>query len=467
MTDRGAGGVAANERPRPVVLVVIDGFGIGPDPSVDAIAAANMPAWRALLAEWPHAKLRASEDAVGLPPGQMGNSEVGHLNLGAGRPVVQDLPRVDAAIADGSFFTNPTLVAAVDRAAQPGRRLHLIGLVGPGGVHSHDRHAVAIAELAARHGARDVVVHGLLDGRDTPPRSAAEFVPDLERRLSAAHPHARIATLGGRYYAMDRDKHWERIKKGYDAIVHGLGRYATSATAALEDAYAREENDEFVAPTVIDGVDGRVRDGDTIIHFNFRADRARELTHALVDGDDFTFFDRGRRPRDLLVVTLTEYEEGLAQAAFPPLRGDQPRGSLLGPRLAPVPRGRDREVRPRDLLLQRRRRSCLARRGPPPGTQPAGGHLRPPAGDECRRGRRMRSWKPSTRTRYDFIVANFANPDMVGHTGVWDATVRAVESSTGASTGSPTPCWPRTRSPLPPGGGEPCWRSPPTTATRT
>ena len=242
-----------------------------------------MPTWRGLLARWPHAVLGASEDAVGLPPGQMGNSEVGHLNLGTGQPVLQDLPRIDAAIADGSFFERPALLAACDRAARPGGRLHVVGLIGPGGVHANDRHLVGLAELAARQGVPEVRVHALLDGRDTPPRSADGFIVDLEARLAAVHPDARIATVGGRYYAMDRDHRWERTARGYQAIVHGAGERAPSALAAVRGGYARGENDEFVLPTVIDGVDGRVRDGDPIVHANFRADRARQLTHALVD----------------------------------------------------------------------------------------------------------------------------------------------------------------------------------------
>ena len=316
-------GPATYRRPRPIVLVVLDGFGIGRDPASDAIAAAAMPTWRGLLERWPHAELGASEASVGLPAGQMGNSEVGHLNLGTGQPVLQDLPRIDAALADGSFFSRPALLAACDRAARPGGRLHVIGLVGPGGVHAHDRHIVALAELAARRGVPAVRLHALLDGRDTPPRSAERFVPDLERRLAAAHPDARIATVGGRYFAMDRDHRWERTAQGYQAIVHGLGQRASSAVAAVAAGYARGENDEFIQPTVIDGIDGRVRDGDPVIHASFRADRARQLIHALVD-DPFEGFDRAAAdghpaPRDVLVVTMTEYEAGLpVEVAFPP-----------------------------------------------------------------------------------------------------------------------------------------------------
>src|SRR4051812_43316381 len=179
-----------------------------------------MPAWRGLLARWPHSVLRASEDAVGLPPGQMGNSEVGHLNIGAGRPVLQDLPRIDTAIADGSFFERPALVEACERALARGGRLNVVGLVGPGGGHAHDRHIVALAELARRRGVPRFRLHGLLDGRDTPAKSALGFVTALEAQLRAAHPDARIASVGGRYFAMDRDKRWERIERGYDAIVH-------------------------------------------------------------------------------------------------------------------------------------------------------------------------------------------------------------------------------------------------------
>ncbi len=425
------GSLRAGLRPRPIVLVVLDGFGIGRDPSADAIAAADMPVWRGLLRDWPHAALRASEDAVGLPPGQMGNSEVGHLNLGAGRPVLQDLPRIDAAIADGTFATRPALVEACLGAARPHGRLHLVSLVGPGGVHANDRHLVAVAELAAALGVPSVRVHALLDGRDTPPRSAVDFVAELEARLAVAHPDARIATVGGRYYAMDRDGRWDRVERGYDAIVHGAGERAESATAAILAGYARGENDEFVEPTVIDGMDGTVRPADPIVICNFRADRARQLAHALAD-KTFEGFDRASpagvpAPPNLRVVTMTDYEAGLpVEVAFPP---DQSRSlaqafSEAGWRqfhvaetekyahvtyffnggVEPAFPGEDRVLVPSlkvatyDLAPEMRAIGIT---------------------DEL--------VTAIVSGEYDFIVANYANPDMVGHTGRWEATIAALQ----------------------------------------
>jgi 2,3-bisphosphoglycerate-independent phosphoglycerate mutase len=415
--------------------VVLDGFGIGRRPEADAIRAARMPAWREFVAGWPNAALEASDGAVGLPPGQMGNSEVGHLNLGAGRPVLQDLPRIDAAIADGSFYQRPAFLEAAARAARPDGRLHVISLIGPGGVHANDRHLVALAELAARLGVPHVQVHALLDGRDTPPRSALGFVEDLERRLSAVHEDARIATVGGRYYAMDRDMRWDRTKRGYDAIVHGVGERAPSARSAIEAAYARGENDEFVSPTVIEGVDGVVRDGDPIVVANFRADRARQLTHALADRD-FRAFDRtspaGRQPpRDTFVVTMTSYEAGLPVAvAFPPeeVRSMAQAFSeagwrqfhvaetekyahvtyfFNGGREAPFP-GEDRRLVPSPKVATYDLQPEMSA----PGVTDA--LVAAIDSDE-----------------YEFIVANYANPDMVGHTGVWQATIAALEAVDG------------------------------------
>ena len=425
-----ANGLGA-ERPRPIVLLVLDGFGIGRDPAADAIRAADMPTWRSLLARWPHAELRASEEEVGLPPGQMGNSEVGHLNLGAGRPVLQDLPRIDAAIAEGSFFGRPAFMAACDAALRARGRLNIVGLIGPGGVHANDRHLVALAEIAARRAVPEVRVHALLDGRDTPPRSAIEFIPDLERRLAAAHTNARIATVSGRYYVMDRDKRWDRVERGYDAIAFGVGKHAGSATAAVAAAYARGETDEFVLPTVIDGVDGELHDGEPVVHLNFRADRARQLSHALAD-PAFEAFDRAGPagqppPRDLHVVTMTEYEAGLpVVVAFPPEEARSLTAAFSeagwrqlhvaetekyahvtyffnGGREAPFP-GEER---------------CLV-----PSQKVATYDLQPEMSAD---GVTEALVAAIASDRYDFILANFANPDMVAHTGVWAATVLALE----------------------------------------
>jgi 2,3-bisphosphoglycerate-independent phosphoglycerate mutase len=421
--------VTGETRPRPIVLVVLDGFGIGPDPAKDAIAAAEMPRWREAVTAWPHAVLRASEDAVGLPAGQMGNSEVGHLNLGAGRPVLQDLPRIDAAIADGSFYTRPALVAACERAKATGR-LHAVGLIGPGGVHANDRHLVAIVALAARLGVPSVLIHALLDGRDTPPSSALGFMRDLEARLAPVHPDVRIATVGGRYWAMDRDTRWERTEKGYDAIVHAEGLHAATATSAIEEAYARGETDEFVVPTVIDGTDAALRAGDPIIHFNFRADRARQLTNALSRAG-FSGFDRtspaGRpAPADLLVITMSEYEGGLpVQVAFGPeeARSLAQAFSEAGwtqyhvaetEKYAHVTYFFNGGV---EAAWPREERELV------PSPKVATYDLQP---EMSAAGVADALVAAIGSGRYDFIVANFANPDMVGHTGVWAATVTAL-----------------------------------------
>ena len=421
-------------RPRPIVLIVLDGFGIGQDVAADAIAAAPMPTWRRLLQEWPHATLRASEDAVGLPPGQMGNSEVGHLNLGAGRPVLQDLPRIDAAIADGTFLERPAFLDAM-RCAREGRGiLHLVSLIGPGGVHANDRHLVALAEMAHRERVPDVAIHALLDGRDTAPSSALGFLVDLERRLAIAHPGAAIASVGGRYFAMDRDNRWDRIERGYDAIVHGEAlRHASSATAAIEAAYARGETDEFVAPTTIDGHEGPIHDHDPIIHANFRADRARQLTQSLADGRTFTGFDRtspsGRRaPESLFIVTMTAYEASLpVRAAFPPeqarslTQAFSDAGWLQfhvaetekyahvtyffnGGVEAPFP-GEERLLIPSPKVATYDLAPAMSAVGVTDALVEAIGS-----------------------GQYDFIVANYANPDMVGHTGVWDATLQGLNT---------------------------------------
>ncbi|HET9497001.1 MAG TPA: 2,3-bisphosphoglycerate-independent phosphoglycerate mutase [Candidatus Limnocylindria bacterium] len=416
-----AGGV------RPVVLCVLDGFGLGADPSVDAVAAADMRTWRRLWAGWPHARLAAAGEAVGLPAGQMGNSEVGHLNLGAGFPVLQDLPRINRAIADGSFAANPALFQAVRHARDHGGTLHLLGLVGPGGIHAVDEHIVAMAELAQAQGlpADRVLLHAFTDGRDTPPRSAAELVPALLRRLDGK---ATPATVLGRYWAMDRDGRWERTRLAYEAIVHGTGPTAADAVAAIAAAHANGIGDEFIEPTIV--LPGtRVRPGDAIVHLNFRADRARQLTQALAL-PAFSEFDRGDVPAEVSVTTLTQYQDRAelpVEVAFGPVVADGLAAHLarLGLRqlhLAetekyahvtyffnggvedPFP-GEDR------ILVPSRRDVPTYDFAPEMSAEPITDHL----------------VAAVEGGGHAFIVVNYANPDMVGHTGVWDAAVAALE----------------------------------------
>ncbi len=412
-------------RPRPVVLCVLDGLGIGAYPSRNPLLAARMPTWVTLTEAWPTCRLEASGAAVGLPPGQMGNSEVGHLNLGAGFRVVQDLPRISDAIADGTFFDNAALRGAVAHALHRGSRLHLLALVGPGGVHATDEHIRAAASLAARDGLPPdrVLLHAFTDGRDTPPRSAAELLPALLADLPATP-----ATVIGRYYAMDRDLRWERTAAAWEAIVHGRGRHAEGAADAVTEAHARGEGDEFIPPTVIGDYAG-VRDGDALVHLNFRADRARQLAAALAL-DAFSSFERGDRPTDLYLATLTEYQpraELPVEVAFPPLVIDSLAAHLsrLGMRQlhvaetekyahvtyffnggveAPLP-GEER------VMVPSRRDVPTYDLAPEMSAVPITDRVVEAIGGG--------GW--------DFIIVNYANPDMVGHTGVWDAAVRAIE----------------------------------------
>jgi 2,3-bisphosphoglycerate-independent phosphoglycerate mutase len=408
-----------------VVLVVLDGFGLNDDPSRNALLAAPMWNWNRLLAEWPHSQLEASGEAVGLPAGQMGNSEVGHLNLGAGFRVLQDLPRISAAIADGSFFENAALNAACRGVAGRDASLHLMGLVGPGGVHAVDEHLVAMVELAHRSGLppERVRFHAFTDGRDTPPRSADVFLPALEARFDG---RATIATVTGRYWAMDRDRRWDRTKRAYDAVVHGIGLLAPTASAAVVGAYARDEGDEFVQPTLIADA-APMQPGDAVVHLNFRADRARQLTHALAQ-PDFDRFERdGAGAFD--VTTLTEYQapdELPVAVAFPPLVIDSLAAHLsrLGKRQLHIAEtekyahvtyffnGGVEEPFPGEerILVPSNREVATYDLAPDMSAGPITGALVEAIG----------------RHEHDFIVANYANADMVGHTGVWAAAVEAA-----------------------------------------
>ncbi len=303
---------------RPVVLMICDGWGVAPPSPGNAIALANTPVFDRWVAELPGTTLEASGEAVGLPAGLMGNSEVGHLNLGAGRMVPQDLLRIDLSLRDGSFYDIPALAAAADHARRERTALHLLGLVSDGGVHSHIRHLAGLLELARRRGVNRVFIHVFTDGRDTPPRSALSFLRSLEPEMERAG--ARIASVSGRYFAMDRDRHWDRVSRAWAALVRGEGRTAPSAREAVETAYAAGESDEFITPTIVAAPGeetARIRNGDAAVFFNFRADRARQLTSALFERS-FDGFPRPEIP-SVSLATFTEYKKEFGlPVAFPP-----------------------------------------------------------------------------------------------------------------------------------------------------
>lgn len=424
-------------RPKPVALIILDGWGLAPDINGNAVRLARTPNMDRWVATYPHTMLGCAGEDVGLTEGQMGNSNVGHLNLGAGRVVYQDLARINRSIAGGEFFSNPTLVGAARAGAEPGRTLHFLGLLSPGGVHSHQDHLFALLRLARQCGAADVAVHAFLDGRDVPPRSAGPFLAEL-REAAAEAGVGRVATVSGRYYAMDRDRRWERTEKAYVAMVAGQGRTAPSAEAALEEAYRRGETDEFVEPTVI--VEGagdkaghdvpvaRVKDGDPVIFFNFRADRARQLTRAFV-ARSFDGFERPGGRLALRFVTMTSYDAAFAvPVAFPPERVTATLGEVVSRsglrqlRVAETEKyahvtyffsgGQETPFPGEDRVLV-------------PSPRVATYDLKPEmSAPEVT----AEAVKRIESGEYDLIVLNFANADMVGHTGDLHAAIRAVEA---------------------------------------
>jgi 2,3-bisphosphoglycerate-independent phosphoglycerate mutase len=415
-----------SELPVPAVaLVVLDGWGLAPPGPGNAIEQASTPVFDGLWSGYPHTTLSASGRDVGLPDGQMGNSEVGHLNLGAGAVVKQDLTRIDDAIADGSFFDNPALKTACEAARNgPRGRLHLMGLVSDGGVHSGWEHIEACIELAAQEGVADVVVHAFTDGRDTLPTSAPGYISELERWLRRA---GRVGTVSGRYYAMDRDRRWERTKLAYDAIVHAQGQRAETPVAAVTSGHARGETDEFIRPTVIGDYDG-VAEGDAMLHFNFRPDRARQLVRALGE-PDFSEFGRDGVPR-VSLTTLTSYHEDWSYpVAFPPRppattlaevlarRGERQLHAAETEKYAHVTYffngGREQEWEGEERCLVDSVRDVATYDQRPQMSADAA------ADDFCVR------WAADG---YRFGIINFANPDMVGHTGSIPAAVAAVET---------------------------------------
>ncbi len=422
---------SSSRPPGPVVLVILDGWGIGRDEPGNAVLHANTPAMDRLWAEYPHATLLTSGEDVGLPAGQMGNSEVGHTNIGAGFVVYQWLTRIDRAVADGELAANPALNGAIDRALANGGALHLLGLVSDGGVHSHIRHLEALLRLAKARGlpAGTVVVHAFTDGRDTSPRGGLGYIADLEKAI-AEMGAGRIGTVSGRYYAMDRDRRWERTRQAYDAIVHGIGARAAAATEAMSRAYAADITDEFIPPTVIDDGSGAatIRPGDSAIFFNFRADRGRQLSEALV-GEAFGGWERGPRLPGLHLVTLSRYEEGLeAEIAFSPMDVTNPLARVVSETgMAQLHTAETEKYAHVTFFLNGGREepfpgeSRVLIPSPKVATYDLQPEMSAPAVTDIVVG-------AIESGSYRLIVVNFANGDMVGHTGVFSATVRAIET---------------------------------------
>jgi len=420
-----------SHRPKPVVLIILDGFGYNESPQYNAIAAAATPTWTGLWNSCPHTLLDCAGETVGLPDDQMGNSEVGHLHLGAGRLINQDYTAVNKAIREGTFFTNPALSAAAEKALSTGKALHIFGLLSPGGVHSHDRQIQAMAELAVKKGLKKVYMHAFLDGRDTPPQSAAGSIQALETKFKELGA-GRIASLAGRFYAMDRDNRWERVEKAYQLIVEGQGEFtAATALEGLEMAYGRGETDEFVKTTAIVAPGEtavHLEDGDVVVFMNFRADRTREITKAINDAD-FAGFHRNAIRKLGAYVTLTEYHQNFNYpVAFPPVSITNTLGDVLAQnglkqlRLAETEKyahvtfflngGKDEPVPGESRILV-----------PSPKVQTY--DLQPEMSapevtDEM--------VKAISGGEFDVIICNYANGDMVGHTGVMEAAIKAVET---------------------------------------
>lgn len=415
----------------PVALVILDGWGCRSESLGNAIRQARTPQMDSLIVRYPCCSIQAAGEAVGLPAGQMGNSEVGHLNLGAGRIVYQDLSRISQAIEEGSFFENPVLREAMQWSRRHGSCVHLIGLLSDGGVHSHTDHLLALLEMAERQRVERVFIHAILDGRDTPPASASPYIERFHGR-SLERGCGFIATICGRYYAMDRDRRWERTGKAYRAYVHGEGHCSTDPRQALEDAYSRGETDEFMQPAVITGPGGNplatIQDNDSIIFFNFRPDRVRQISHALTD-DEFDHFERGPAAPQPHCVTMTEYEHSLPlPVAFPPEYLKHTLGELYGSAGSPQLRIAETEKYAhvtfffnggREQPFPGEERVLI------PSPQVATYDLQP---EMSAAGVGDAALRAIVEGRCRLMVVNFANADMVGHTGILKAAMRGVEA---------------------------------------
>ncbi len=425
----------ASARPKPVVLVILDGWGINPKNDANAIAKVAPPFYQSLLDHYAHTTLDASGEAVGLPKGQMGNSEVGHLNIGAGRIVYQELTRISKAIAEGDFSKNPILQTLIQKTKTDKTTLHLLGLLSDGGVHSHIEHLRVLLDMAAKEGLGRLRVHPFLDGRDTPPKSALHYIEALERNLQEKAPKGadwKIATVCGRYYAMDRDKRWDRTEKAYRAIVLGKGSGSETARAGIQAQYDENITDEFVDPIVIckdEEPVGRVRDRDAMLFFNFRADRARQLTHAFAD-KVFDHFQRNPHPVLPAFVCMTSYDETLdLPVAYEQAQINRTLGEVLS------------QQRLRQLRIAETEKYAHVT------YFFSGGREKPFEGEErilIPSPKEVQTYdqKPEMSAHevthevvrqieqghFDFICLNFANPDMVGHSGILSAAMKAVET---------------------------------------
>jgi 2,3-bisphosphoglycerate-independent phosphoglycerate mutase len=409
-----------------VILVIMDGWGLGQKKESDAIQNAKTPFVNSLYDKYPHTTLITCGRAVGLPEGQMGNSEVGHLNLGAGRIVYQELERINVAIENGEFAKNPALLQSINYAKDNNRALHLMGLVSNGGVHSHINHLKAITTICKEHGLEKVFIHAFTDGRDTDPKSGINFLEDLQQHLDKTT--GKIATIVGRYYAMDRDKRWERIKVAYDAIVHRTGELTTNIFSAVTDSYQNNVTDEFLKPIInADTPDSEMMDGDAVICFNFRTDRCREITEALTQT---AFPDYNMKPLNLNYTTMTLYEHTFKNIHVIFQKDDlvNTLGDVLAQNNKSQIRIAETEKYPhvtfffsggREVPFEGERRIMI------PSPKVATYDLKP----EMSAYEVTDALLPEIKKQSaDFICLNYANADMVGHTGVWDAVIKAVET---------------------------------------
>ncbi len=415
---------------KPICLIILDGWGLSDEIEGNAIKLAKTPNMDNYYKIYPNTRLNASGEAVGLPEGQMGNSEVGHLNIGAGRIVYQDFTRINEEIKSGSFFKNEVLIKAIENAKNNNSGFHLMGLVSDGGVHSHIRHLKALIDLAGNYGIKNLFVHAFLDGRDVPPRSAIPYLNDVDNYLKRKNI-GQIATVSGRYYSMDRDNRWDRVKKSYDALVYRKGKEFKTAAEVVEASYSNNIDDEFVIPSIVKNEDeerARIGSRDSVIFFNFRPDRARQLTRAFIS-KDFDKFDRGKKPPEVYFVCMTQYDKTFnAVIAYPPEEIKNTLGEVISDnnlkqlRIAETEKyahvtfffsgGVEKPFKGEDRILI-------------PSPRVATYDLKPEMSafevtdtviDKIKSG------------RYDVIILNYANPDMVGHTGHIDAAVKAVEA---------------------------------------